>query len=186
MPLLRFGERGVGVGQFVEPTSVSVACNGLVTVTDTDNNRVQQFAFPPTSACAPLPAVKNPPDPILYNQPQPLPPELTVRPTRTSGILAIRQFPLRVSSDLPAKIAVTVTLKPRAGKRRPAVKLAFAAQQVAAGRTVTLRPRLSAAGVRTLRRALGSRRGLVAEVRVVATNADSSPGVVTQRLNVSG
>ena len=57
----------------------------------------------PARACAPLPAVKNPPDPILYNQPQPLPPEVTVRPTRTSGILAIRQFPLRVSSDLPGQ-----------------------------------------------------------------------------------
>ena len=40
--------------------------------------------------------------------------------------------------------------------------------------------------MRTLRRALGSRRGLVAEIRVVATNADSSDGVVTQRINVTG
>jgi hypothetical protein len=182
----RFGERGVGVGQFIEPTSVSVACNGLVTVADADNNRAQQFQFPPSAACSSLPAVKNPPDPILYNQPQPLPPEVTVRPTRSTGILAIRQLPLRVSSDLPAKISIQVTLKPRAGKRRPSVRMSFSPQNLPAGKTVTYRPRLSAAGVRTLRRALGSRRGLVAEIRVVATNADSSDGVVTQRINVTG
>ena len=182
----RFGERGVGVGQFIEPTSVSVACNGLVTVADADNNRAQQFQFPPSAACSSLPAVKNPPDPILYNQPQPLPPEVTVRPTRSTGILAIRQLPLRVSSDLPAKISIQVTLKPRSGKRRPSVRMSFSPQNLPAGKTVTYRPRLSTAGVRTLRRALGSRRGLVAEIRVVATNADSSDGVVTQRINVTG
>ena len=182
----RFGERGVGAGQFIEPTSVSVACNGLVTVADADNNRAQQFQFPPSAACSSLPAVKNPPDPILYNQPQPLPPEVTVRPTRSTGILAIRQLPLRVSSDLPARISIQVTLKPRSGKRRPSVRMSFSPQNLPAGKTVTYRPRLSAAGVRTLRRALGSRRGLVAEIRVVATNADSSDGVVTQRINVTG
>ena len=185
-PLLGFGERGVGAGQFIEPVAVSVACNGLVTVADADNNRAQQFQFPPSSACTALPAVKNPPDPILYNQPQPLPPELTVRPTRTSGILAIRQLPLRVSSDLPARVSIQVTLKPRSGKRRPTVRMTFSPQNLPAGKTVTYRPRLSAAGVRTLRRALGPRRGLVAEIRVVATNADSSDGVVTQRMNVTG
>ena len=157
--LQRFGERGVGAGQFIEPTSVSVACNGLVTVADADNNRAQQFQFAPSTACSALPAVKNPPDPILYNQPQPLPPEVTVRPTRTTGILAIRQLPLRISSDLPAKIAIRVTLTPRSGKRRPDVRMTFSPQNLPAGRTVTYRPRLSAAGVRTLRRALGSRRG---------------------------
>jgi sugar lactone lactonase YvrE len=182
----RFGERGVGVGQFISPTSVSVACNGLVTVADADNNRAQQFQFPPSGACTALPAVQNPPDPILYNQPQPLPPELTVRPTRTTGILAIRQLPLRISSDLPAKISIQVTLKPRAGKRRPSVRMRFSPQKLSAGKTVTYRPRLGTAGVRTLRRALGSRRGLVAEIRVVATNADSSDGVVTKRVNVTG
>ena len=64
--------------------------------------------------------------------------------------------------------------------------MSFSPQNLPAGKTVTYRPRLSTAGVRTLRRALGSRRGLVAEIRVVATNADSSDGVVTQRINVTG
>ena len=45
-----------GPGQFVEPTGISVACNGLVTVAEADNNRVQQFQLPATAACASLPA----------------------------------------------------------------------------------------------------------------------------------
>jgi DNA-binding beta-propeller fold protein YncE len=184
-PLARFGERGVGAGQFVEPTGVAVDCHGLVTVTDSDNNRVQQFQFAPASACAALPAVQNPPDPILYNQPDPLPPEVTVKATRSSALFAIRQFPLRVSCDLPCKVAVTVALKPRSGKKRPTVTLRLT-QSLPAGKTVTVRPRLSTAGVRTLKRAMGSRRGLVAEVRVVATTTDSAPTAVTQRLNVTG
>jgi sugar lactone lactonase YvrE len=182
---LAFGERGVGAGQFVEPAGVAVDCHGLVTVADADNNRVQQFQAAPAGACASLPAVQNPPDPILYNQPAPLPPEVTVTPTRTAGIFAVRQFPLRVNCDLPCKAAVTVTLKPRSGKKRPSVSLR-ATQSLPAGKTVTVRPRLSAAGVRTLTRAMKSRRALVADVRVTATTSDSAPTVVTRRVNVTG
>ena len=41
----RDGGRGIALGQFVHPTGVSVSCNGTLTVTDSDNNRVQQFAL---------------------------------------------------------------------------------------------------------------------------------------------
>jgi tripartite motif-containing protein 71 len=185
-PLTAFGERGVGAGQFIEPVGISVDCHGLVTVGDSDNNRVQQFQAAPAGACAALPAVQNPPDPILYNQPAPPPPELTVTPTRAANLFGIRQFPLRVNCDLPCKVAVVVKLKPRAGAKRPSVALSFAPQSLPAGKTVTVRPRLSAAGVRTLRRAMGSRRALVADVRVTATTSDSAPTVVTRRVNVTG
>jgi len=183
--LTAFGERGVGPGQFVGPAGISVDCNGLVTVADSDNNRVQQFQVAPGAGCAALPAVKRPPDPILYTQPAPLPPEVTVTPTRRAGILTIRQFPVRVSCDLPCRAAVTVTLRPRGGKHRPSVALRTSAS-LPAGKTVTLRPRLGASGAATLRHALGSRRGLVAEIRVRATTPDSAPAVATQRLNVTG
>jgi DNA-binding beta-propeller fold protein YncE len=186
VPIARFGERGVAPGQFVEPSGVAVDCHGLVTVADSDNNRVQQFQFAPAGACAALPPVKNPPDPILYNQPAPLPPELTVNPTRTGGIFAIRQFPLRVSCDLPCKVAVVAKLKPRSGKKRPSVAMRFSVQSLPAGKTVTVRPRLSTAGLRTLKRAMGSRRGLVIDLRVTATTTDSAPTVVTRRVNVTG
>ncbi len=53
-------------GQFVEPVGIAVDCHGLVTVADSDNNRVQQFQVAPASACAALPAVAEPagPDPL--------------------------------------------------------------------------------------------------------------------------
>ena len=76
-------------------------------------------------------------------------------------------------------------LTPRAGKKKPSVTLRLT-QSLPAGKTVTVRPRLSSAGVRTLKRAMGSRRGLVAAVRVVATTTDSAPTAVTQRVNVTG
>jgi hypothetical protein len=59
-------------------------------------------------------------------------------------------------------------------------------QSLPAGKTVIVRPRLGTAGVRTLKRVMGSRRGLVAEVRVVATTTDSAPTAVTRRVNVTG
>ena len=46
-----FGGRGTGPGQFVHPTGVAIDCTGVLSVTDTDNNRVQQFqlATPPAA-----------------------------------------------------------------------------------------------------------------------------------------
>jgi DNA-binding beta-propeller fold protein YncE len=181
--LVSFGERGVGSGQFVEPIGIAVDCNGLVTVGDADNNRVQQFQFAPTG-CGSLPPIVNPPDPILATQPDPLPPEVFVAPTRTRGILGIRQFPVRVRCDLPCRASVAVTLRPRSGRSRPGVTIR-AASSLPAGRTVTIRPRLAVAGVRTLARALRGRRGLVAEVRVKATTRHSPPTTVTQRVEVT-
>jgi hypothetical protein len=183
-PISAFGERGVGAGQFIEPVGIAVDCRGLVTVGDSDNNRVQAFQAAPAGACASLPPIQAPPEPILYTQPGPVPPELTVEPTRTTNILGIRQFPLRVNADTPVKVAVTVTLKPRSGSKR-SVKLTLS-QSIAAGKTVTLRPRLSASGAATLRRALGGRRGLVADVRVTATPSDGPPATFAERMNVTG
>jgi DNA-binding beta-propeller fold protein YncE len=183
-PLLAFGERGVGPGQFVEPTGVTVDCHGLVTVAEEGNNRVQQFQFPPTIGCGALPPVKNPPDPIIAPQPQPPPPLVSVVPTRSTGILGIRQFPLRVNTDLPCKISVVVTLTPRSGKKTSAS--ARLTQSLPAGKTLTVRPRFSAASVSQIKRVLKGRRGLVATVRVTAKNADAAPTVVTKRVQVTG
>jgi len=181
-----FGERGAGQGQFVEPTGIAVDCNGLVTVADADNNRVQQFQTAGRGVCAALPPIENPPDPILYTQPAPLPPELTIKHTRTTGILSIRQFPLRVRCDLPCKVAIDAKLRPRSGSRRPNVSLSFKPTTLPAGKTVTLRPRLSASGAATLRRALRGRRALVADVRVTATTTDSPRATERRRINVTG
>lgn len=181
--LVSFGTRGVGPGQFVEPIGIAVDCNGLVTVSDADNNRVQQFQFAP-SGCGSLPPIENPPDPILATQPDPLPPEVFVQPTRTRGILGIRQFPVRVRCDLPCRAAVAVTLKPRSGRSRASVTFR-ASRSLPAGKTLTIRPRLSVAGVRRLARALRGRQGLVAQVRVTATTRHSPPTTVTRRVGVT-
>ncbi len=71
-----------------------------MTVAEADNNRLQQFQLPPTGACGSLPAITPPPNPILATQPDPVPPEVFLAPTRTSGILGVRQFPLRVRCDV--------------------------------------------------------------------------------------
>jgi DNA-binding beta-propeller fold protein YncE len=182
-----FGRRGVGAGEFIEPAGVSVACNGLVTVSDADNNRVQQFQTGfGSGACASLPAITPPPDPILATQPDPVPPELLVQATRTSGLLAIRQFPLKVRADTPVRLAIEATLRPRSGKSRPTVRLSFSPISLPAGKTVTVRPRLSVAGVRRLAKALKGKRGLVAEYAVTASTEDSAPTLITRRLNVNG
>lgn len=180
-----FGTRGTGPGQFMEPTGVSVACNGLVTVAEADNNRVQQFQFPATGACSTLPTITPPPNPILATQPDPVPPDVYLAPTRTSGILGVRQLPLRVRCDVRCRLTAVVTLTPR-GKRTPAVKLSLAPQTLPAGNTVTVRPRLSVAGVRTLARALKGKRALTANVQVTATTTDTPPAVVTKKISVTG
>jgi hypothetical protein len=78
-----------------------------------------------------------------------------------------------------------VTLTPR-GKSKPAVKLALAPQTLPAGNTVTVRPRLSVAGVRSLARALKGKRALTARIQVTATTTDTPPTVVTRTVNVTG
>ncbi|WP_028064972.1 6-bladed beta-propeller [Solirubrobacter soli] len=183
-PVTAFGEWGTQPGQFIEPVGISVDCRGLVTVGDSDNNRVQTFQAATPGACATLPQIQSPPAPILYTQPGPVPPVIDVTATRTANILGIRQFPLRVNSDTPVKLAVTVTLKPRSGSKR-SVKLTLS-QPLAAGKTVTVRPRLSASGAATLRRALGKRRGLTADVRVTATPTDGPVAVFAKRLDITG
>lgn len=184
-PLAGWGQHGTGTGQFMEPTGISVSCNGQVTVSEADNNRLQTFQLAATGACAQLPPITPPPDPILATQPDPVPPEVTVTPTRTTGIFAIRQFPLRVRCDVRCRATVVVTLTPR-GKKKPAVKLAFTPQTLPAGNTVTLRPRLSVAGLRTLARALKGKRTLTAVIQVTGSTEDSSPTTVTRRVSVTG
>ena len=182
-----FGEKGTGSGQFLEPTGIAVDCHGLVTVSEAENNRLQQFQVPPTGAgCAALPAITPPPNPILATQPDPLPPQVAVTPTRTNGIFAIRQFPLKINCDSPCKVSIVVKLTPKAGKKKPSVALSFSPQSLPAGKTITVRPRLSVAALHKLTKAMKGKRALVADVQVTAEAAHSAPAVVTRRLNVTG
>jgi hypothetical protein len=168
---------------------IAVDCHGLITVADTDNNRVQPFQGAAPGACAALAPVQSPPDPVLPTQPKPVPPEVTLKPARTRGILAARELPLRVRCDVPCMVSISGRLldrrTPRKG-RRPSAPLRFDAQPLPAGRLTTVRATLAASDVRRLRKALAGRRGLVADLRVTASAADSAPTVVTTRYRVTG
>ena len=70
-----------------------------MTVADSDNNRVQQFQFAAGERVrAAARRSQNPPDPILYNQPDPVPPEVTVKATRSSG--PVRDPPVPAAGEL--------------------------------------------------------------------------------------
>ena len=51
--LEKWGERGIGPGEFSYPTAIAVDCNGDVYVADTNNNRVERFdpVSPSGSGC---------------------------------------------------------------------------------------------------------------------------------------
>ena len=53
--LAKWGLRGVGLGEFSQPTAVAVDCNGDVYVADTNNNRVERFnpVSPAATGCWP-------------------------------------------------------------------------------------------------------------------------------------
>jgi len=189
--LLTMGERGIGPGQFVHPTGVSVDCHGILTITDSDNNRVQQFALaaPAVAPCGALPPVGNPPPPKLPTLPEPVGPQLTVRPLRRTGVITARSLPVRVGCDTGCTLTATATLTPRARPKKGravTVALGTVKQAIPAGESAIVRLKLSDARARRLRKALRGRRGLVARVALTATAAAGPPTVVDQRLTVSG
>ena len=191
-----FGERGTGPGQFINPTGVSINCNGVLTVTDTKNNRVQQFALaaPAVAPCAALGPLGNPPAPKLPTLPTPLGPQLSVRILRTSGLLGYRQLALRVGCDTVCTLTATGTLternKPRKRERKRtrtvSVSLRKTVIRLPAGETKVVRLAASARNVARLRKAMKRRRGLSVTLQLVATAEAGEPTVVTKRLTAIG
>ncbi|MEA2218204.1 MAG: tripartite motif-containing protein 71 [Solirubrobacteraceae bacterium] len=190
--LLTFGNRGIDPGQFINPTGVSVDCHGTLTVTDTQNNRVQQFALatPPATTCATLGPLGNPPPPRLPTLPEPLGPQVSVRPLRTNSLFATRALPLRVGCDTICTLTATGTVterhKPRKRKRAVSATLHPVTTRLPAGETRIVRLTLSRAQVKRLRRQMGRRRGLVVTLQVVATAAAGEPTAVSRRLTAGG
>jgi tripartite motif-containing protein 71 len=192
-PIQMFGQRGTGSGEFVHPSGITVDCHGQVTVTDTDNNRVQQFALasPAPATCGSLPAVTNPPAPKFPTLPPAVGPQLSVRVLRATKLFTQRTVPLRVASDRPTQLTFTVTLTPRSkprkkGQKPVVVGLKAQPASLPAGRSQIVRPVLAIADMRKLRAALKGRKGLVVDVQVTGTSADSDPTVATQHMNATG
>ena len=124
---------------------------------------------------------------MLPTQPAPLPPELTVAPARTHGILAARALPLRVRCDLPCtRLGLRHARARAAARAAPRAVATCALRSLAAGRDARCcARRCQRARRRRLRRALHGRRGLLAAVRVTATASASAPTVVTRRYTVT-
>jgi tripartite motif-containing protein 71 len=189
--LLALGTRGTAPGQFIHPAGVSIDCHGLLTVTDADGNRVEQFALaaPPAAACTALPAPARPPAPRTPTLPEPPGPALTVRVLRSNGLLTRRVLPLRVGCDTACTLTAAGTLTSRTPppKGHAAVVAALGAQTLTlrAGQTAIVRLALSRTGVARLRRALQGRRGLTALVQVRATATVGAPSILTSRVQAT-
>ena len=170
---------------------MSLDCNGVLTVTDSDNNRVQQFALaaPAATGCAaPLP-VGNPPAPKLPTLPAPLGPQVSLRVLRTTGLVSTRTLPLRLGCDTTCTITATATVTPAAAPpkkhRRVTVALATVKLTLGAGDTKIARPTLSRANARRLVKALRGRRALDVNVQISATATTGEPAAVTKRLRAT-
>jgi hypothetical protein len=170
----------------MEPTGISVDCRGVVTVADTDNNRVQGFQAAPAGACGALPAVQSPPDPVLPTQPKPVPPELTVSPAGTKGIFGTRSLKLRVRCDIPCTVSISGTLRDRKTRKKgktPSTPVRFKSRSIPAGKLTVVTARVDISG---LRKKMHGRRGMIADLRISAAASDSAPTAVTRRYEVSG
>ena len=168
-----------------------MSCTGTLTVTDSDNNRVQQFALaaPAAPACGQLPPVANPPPPKLPTLPAPPGPQLSVKVVRSARLLAKRGLLVRVECDTSCTLAATGTLTPTARPpkhhRRITVSLRPVTRRLAAARGEVVRLALSPASTRRLSRALRGRRGLAVSVQLTAAGSAGAPTVVTERLRAN-
>ncbi|HXB15932.1 MAG TPA: SMP-30/gluconolactonase/LRE family protein [Solirubrobacteraceae bacterium] len=158
--LYRWGNRGTGPGQLSQPGALAVGCEGNVYVADTNNNRVERFEMGNRAGVGCVPASAWPP-------PLDVPPVLSVKLLRSSGVLAQRALTVALSCQRGCKVLVTATLAP-SSRRARAVRLVGVARGLPAARTGHLRLRVSRAGLARLRAALGRRRGLRASIRILA------------------
>jgi hypothetical protein len=187
--MFKFGARGIGAGEVIHPTGITVDCNNKVTVSDTDNNRVQTFDLTtliPAASCTPLPAPAPPPALKYPTLPAPLGPMLTVKALRTSGLLAARNLPVRIGCDTTCKLTASMTLSQRAtpakGKKPVSIIVDLPAQTIPGGSSKVVRFPISVKDATKLRKALKGRRALEVALQLGATAAAGQPTEQTTRL----
>jgi hypothetical protein len=121
--------------------------------------------------------------------PAPPGPEVSLRVLRTSSALRTANLPLRVGCDTPCTVTVTGAVAERRAARRGAKPVVVTLRRVTmalpAGRTAIVRPALSKAQVKRLRKALGKRRGLIASIQVTATSFDGEPTTVSRTFDAT-
>jgi hypothetical protein len=160
-------------------------------VTDTKNNRVQQFALAAAAAtpCVQLAPIANPPVPKLPTLPTPLGPQVSVRVLRATSLFGSRVLPLRVGCDTVCTMKATATLTERSKPRKRkavSVSLRPVTTKLPAGETKVLRLTLSRTQVARLRRALGKRKGLTLTLQLLATADAGDPTTVSRRQPATG
>jgi DNA-binding beta-propeller fold protein YncE len=157
--LAKWGYRGSEPGEFSQPTAITVDCAGMVYVADTNNNRVQRFdpLSPASTGC--LAAADWPP-------PLDARPVVRVSLARRAGVLVRRALALTIDCSRACQVLVTGKLSPRG--RRGTVKLIAAARALPGGLAGHIRLRVGPGALMRLRRALGHRTGMTAQVHIVA------------------
>ena len=164
----------------------------MLTVTDSRNNRVQQFTLtaPEAPPCGPLAPIGHPPPPKIPTLPPPLGPDLAVRVLRTGKLFSTRVLPLRVSCDTICGVRVTGALterdKPKKRKRAVSVALRAATATLQAADSKIVRVTISRAQVARLRKAMKRRRGLTVTLQIEATAAAGDPTTVSRSLTARG
>jgi tripartite motif-containing protein 71 len=167
----KWGLRGIGLGEFSKPSAIAVDCAGAVYVADTNNNRVERFdpVSPAPAGCIAQSAWPPPLD---------VAPMLRVSLARHAGVLARRALALTVSCERGCKVLATATLSPRG--RRGAVRLIAAARSLPRVLAGHVRLRVAAAALRRLRKALGRRAALRANVSIIAAGPTGRRTTVTR------
>jgi hypothetical protein len=157
--LEKWGERGIGPGEFSEPTAVAVDCSGDVYVADTNNNRVERFdpVSPFGNGCL---------APGSWPPPLDVAPVLHISLPRRSGVLARGALTLSVSCKRGCKVLLSATLTTAHPHR--AVRLITVARPLPPARAGHLRLRVTSTALRTLRHALGHHSRMLARVEIVA------------------
>jgi hypothetical protein len=173
--LEKWGLRGIGLGEFSQPSAIALDCNGDVYVADTNNNRVERFDLvAPATGCL---------------APGGWPPPLDVAPTlhvslpQRAGVLARGSLALAVSCKRGCKILVTATLAPRG--RRGAVKLQAVARGLPPARTRRVGLRVDPTTIRRLSKQLGRHRALTARVRILAAGPTGRRTTATRTYTVT-
>jgi hypothetical protein len=172
--LAAWGTPGIGPGEFSGPTAIAVDCLGDIYVADTNNNRVQRF-----DPLDPQPAPGGCQSAADWPPPLDVPPVLHVSLMRSAGVLAHRAVALSISCQRGCRVRISATLAPRGHKH--GVKLKSLTRVLPASVPGHLSLALGARIVARLRRALGHKRLLSIQMKILAVGPTGRQTTLIER-----